>query len=268
MIKNSRISLLAIAMVAIGVLVLPQTVSLFAGQHYWYNISSTENDVPCGKCHADVKEELGMSNFHINFSGGTDGVADQKDCEACHRCNDSITYAEDSGTVTPGKQAHAASIVACMLCHQSGASSKLSEPSYAGYYAGGFNVTDMGVDPSYNYSNGTYHGHLAAHNAFVAKAINNKTLMDSNEACVACHTFTPVKLNWSHARTLEFRVGLSDADITTEQGPHNWTITEWTTNGTAYANVYGDTWGTNASTDYNSSVWPGEVPGVNYTYSD
>lgn len=266
MVKNSRIALVAITILAIGVLILPQTVSLFAGQHYWYNISSSENDIPCGKCHADVKEELGMSNFHVSFGSGTGGEADQKDCEACHRGNSSITYAS-SGTGTthePGKQAHAASIVACMMCHQNNSD---SATSYAGYYAGGFNVTDMDVSSGYNYSNGTYHGHLEAHNAFVAKAINNQTLKDSNEACIACHTFTPVKINWSHARTLEFKVDLSTADITTDHGPHNWTITEWSTNQTAYATVYGDTWGTNASTSYNSSTWPGEVPGVNYTYS-
>ncbi len=267
MIENSKIALLAVSMIAVGVLVLPQTVSLFAGQHYWYNISSSENDIPCEKCHADVKEELDMSNFHKNFSDSGQGSADRKDCEACHRINGSITYASDSGTVKPGEQAHAASIVSCMLCHQHNASQAMDDGSYAGYYAGGFNVTDMGVSSGFNYSNGTHSGHLAAHNAFVAKAINNETLKDSNEACIACHTFMPVKINFSHRRSLEFKVDL-EADVTTDHGPHNWNITEWSTNGTAYATVYGDTYGTNGSTSYNSSVWPGTVPGVNYTYND
>ena len=265
--SNRRAAVILIALLALGVLVLPNTVSLFAGQHYWYNLSADGNQVPCQKCHADVFEELNNSVFHTHW--GTSGVGDQYDCEACHRSNSSITYAQVSGSYTgyiPGQQAHAASVVACMLCHQNSSASAtpgVSDAAYAGYYAGGFNITDMGKTSPYDYSNSTYNGHFEAHNAFVAKAIDDTTLQDSNEACIACHTFVAVKINWTHARSLEFDAGLG-SPVTTDYGPHNWTVTNWQTNGTASATVYGDVWGTNASTIY-SNAWPGDVPGVNYT---
>jgi hypothetical protein len=269
--KAGYIPLLTITLVSVGMLILPNTVSLFAGQHYWYNISDDNNQVPCQKCHADVFEELNNSAFHMHW--GTSDEADQYDCEACHRSNSSITYAQVSGgtyaSYTPGKEAHAASVVACMLCHQNNSASAtpgVSQASYAGYYAGGFNITDMSKTSPYDYSNETYHGHYEAHNAFVAKALDDTTLQDSNEACIACHTFVAVKITWTHTRSLEFDVGLG-SPITTDYGPHNWTVTSWSTNGTANATVFGDVWGTNASTSYDSGVWPGEVPGVSYTYS-
>ena len=266
--KGGKLGLIVFIMVTGFAIALPNTVTLFAGQHYWYNLSTSNNDVPCQKCHADILEELEQSNFHVDW--GTANTADQRDCEACHRSNNSITYASEDGTTyTPGKQAHAASVVACMLCHQNSSATAtpgVSSASYAGYYAGGFNITDMGRTSPYAYSNETHHGHYEAHNAFVAKAIDDSTLQDSNEACVACHTFVAVKINWTHARSLEFDVGLG-SPITTDYGPHNWTVTSWTYNGTANATVWGDTYGTNASTSYDSGVWLGEVPGVSYTYS-
>ena len=56
--NTARILIIAIMLAATGIVILPQTVSLFAGQHYWYNLSGYGNDVPCEKCHADVAEEM------------------------------------------------------------------------------------------------------------------------------------------------------------------------------------------------------------------
>ncbi len=181
--------LITIIVFALGVIVLPNTVSLFAGEHYWYNLSGTGNNVPCVKCHADVYEELKLS-AHRNLR-----------CEDCHRANKSITYASVSGSytnVTPGKEAHAASCVACMLCHQINASQASRVP---GPYAGGFNVTLFGVTSPYNYSNSTYNGICEAHNSLVAHAIakanNSSLLLDSTEACLSCHADIEVKMNFN-----------------------------------------------------------------------
>ncbi len=50
---------------AVGVVILPSTVSLFAGEHNWYDIDPSGNQIPCVKCHADVLEELSNSPYHI-----------------------------------------------------------------------------------------------------------------------------------------------------------------------------------------------------------
>jgi len=179
----AKIILLLTVIAAISTLVMPETVSLFAGQHWWYNISGTGNQVPCQKCHADVYEELKYS-YHRNLG-----------C-ACHRANLSITYAEVQGSITnytPGKQAHAASTVACMLCHQMNSSLNSSTP---GPFAGTFNITVFGAKSNFRYSNATYNGLCAAHSAFVANAIENNTLRDSTEACIACHMKVNITINF------------------------------------------------------------------------
>ncbi len=249
--------LLAVIVAATGLVILPNTVSLFAGQHWWYNLSYNRT-VPCQKCHADVFEELDLSNFHIHWGDRT--KADPEDCAACHRSNLSITYANVTGAYTevvPGKQAHAASVVACMLCHQINASKATWAP---GFYAGGFNISGFGVSSPYNYSNATYNGKWAAHNAFIARAIENNTFPDSTEACIACHTHVAVKITWEHKRSLEFNVTINNP-VTLSNGVHNWTVTNWKVNGTAVATVWGNTTGYGA-TNLSNITWPGNVNNI------
>jgi len=58
---NAKFTLAIIALIGIGVFALPSTMSLFAGQHSFYNIDATGNQVPCKKCHGDVQAELGAN---------------------------------------------------------------------------------------------------------------------------------------------------------------------------------------------------------------
>ncbi len=271
----AKFLLITIILAATGLVVLPNTVSLFAGQHYWYNLSGTGNDVPCEKCHADIAEEM---DAHLGPHTGETGYG-RMECAHCHRIYykwGNYTFASVSGSYTsytPGVQAHAAATVRCMDCHKltytydSGiVKGHWSYPEYSAcekchgsFYevpaAGGFGLTSDPEDT----------GKYAAHLAFVREAANNSTLRGENEACIACHTAVPVKINWTHARSIEFNITLGD-NIITPYGPHNWTITNWTPNGTAWAIVYGNTTGAGA-TNLANITWPGEVPGVNYNYS-
>src|SRR5659263_323462 len=83
---NAKFSLAIIALVGIGVFALPSTMSLFAGQHSFYNIDATGNQIPCTKCHGDVKSEL-SSNANTNPALGpiTAGPHAAFKCEYCHR---------------------------------------------------------------------------------------------------------------------------------------------------------------------------------------
>ena len=61
-------------------------MSLFAGQHVWYDLSGGINDVPCEKCHADVAEEMqsDANGAHRNLT-----------CAMCHRtCFNNYGYAK------------------------------------------------------------------------------------------------------------------------------------------------------------------------------
>jgi len=110
---NSKgIALLTVAIIAIGIFALPSTVSLFSGQHTWYDLSGKPNDVPCEKCHAEIEDEM---------QSGDNGAHEDLTCAMCHRTPfTTYTYGsgEDNGTTfKPGKEAHAASTVECMHCH-------------------------------------------------------------------------------------------------------------------------------------------------------
>lgn len=311
--RPAKIFSIFLAFIAIGFLVIPSTITLFAGQHYWYPLNDTGNDVPCEKCHADIADE--MSQIHGPHTDET-GYG-RFECEYCHRTfpiNDqnstftNYTYASGDNGFKAGGEAHAASTVACMYCHSGGSKGAygdyrgydainvsahtgvtkncigchnpttlkttthdnpstfsnsdcwkchLSKGSNEIYYvppAGGFGLT------AYPYENGS----ISAHKSFVMGSIDNDLLQGANEACIACHTAIPVKINFSHKRSIEFDIGFAEdytdaENLTTESGMHNWTITNWAANGTAYATVWGNTTG-NASTTYNASVWPGKNP--------
>lgn len=199
------------------------------------------------------------------------------------------TYASVSDTYssyTPGKEAHAATTIPCMYCHSGNDTGEMTcsgchdtdvtqmidrhggrfSPGYYrnseclkchgkdnaghGYHippAGGFNLT----------ANATDTGSFAAHRKFVERAIANNLMQDANEACIACHTGVAVKINWTHSRSIEFDIGLQNP-ITTDCGPHNWSVTDWQTNGTAYATTWGNTTG-NSTTMYGNIEWPGNI---------
>ncbi len=251
--KSKGIVLLAVAIVAVGIFALPSTVSLFSGQHTWYDLSPSSNDLPCEKCHGDIAEE--MSAFIGPHTGETGfGL----ECGGCHRVPpiehqdpsfESFTYASGDGSgAVPGVESHAASTIACMYCH-SGDKSGIMHTNAVGfncytchsgvhggrytnredcirchgnaatghvYYvppAGGFNLT----------TNSTDTGEKAAHRKFVLDAMN-ETLMDgANEACLACHTRIGVNITWRKNEYLEFNA--------TENGAGNWTIPSFAAGG-------------------------------------
>lgn len=79
---NKKIAIALIALVGIGLYALPQTMALFAGQHSFYNIDPTGNQIPCEKCHGDVKAEL---DSNVNVATGTKAPHASMKCEFCHR---------------------------------------------------------------------------------------------------------------------------------------------------------------------------------------
>jgi hypothetical protein len=285
---RAKLILLTIVILAISGIALPQTVTLFAGQHYWYSLTESEaSDVPCEKCHADIAEEM---ELHFGPHTGEAAAGHRMDCKLCHRTykvsGSEFIYGRvqtSYTSYTPGREVHAATVPACMDCHKYVSSTDYNAgmsvahwdyPEYkysTGFagptgqacdlchgipnfhavpYAGGFGLTNGTGDT----------GSLAAHREFVLESINDTTLKGENEACVGCHTYVAVKINFSHARSLEFNIGLG-SPITTDYGPHNWSVTDWQTNGTAYAIIWGNTTG-NASTTYGEIEWPGNIDSI------
>ena len=102
---NKKIAFVLFALVGIGLFALPQTMALFAGQHSFYNIDPTGNQIPCEKCHGDVAAEL-QTNGASTLTGTPGPHANMK-CEFCHRLqigqssgDDAFAVLEYQGTAT------------------------------------------------------------------------------------------------------------------------------------------------------------------------
>ena len=236
-----------VAVFAIGIFALPSTIAMFGGQHNWYDLSPNShgqegwggNDVPCQKCHADIADELGNSGVHGDFT-----------CAMCHRAaftgytyaRGNYTYAAEWQGTIPGKEAHAASTVACMDCHDGAGDKSMnhwSDPEYAGdcsechtwgydptkISAGGFGLTNQSKNPDDT-------GERAAHLAFVLGANQTDDIMEGeNEACIACHTHVAIDINWTHKYKMSLSADNSGGD---------WTVTNFITEGTYNVTTYGN----------------------------
>ncbi len=163
---------------ALGVLVLPSTLSIFSGEHQWYNLS-TPYGAKCLKCHADVYDELTAGAYHDTVDG-TPGFSGTE-CYYCHRANASITYANGSSS-TSGNEAHAASTISCGYCHFN------SSNVYGAPVAGGFGLSNLANDTGVN----STHFELA-----VGTSVGSDVYPGETEACVFCHTTVWVKINFT-----------------------------------------------------------------------
>jgi len=241
-----RMIMLTIALLAISIFVLPVTLSLFSGQHCWYNLSAGGNQVPCEKCHADVAEEM---NALAGPHTGETGFGRLK-CSYCHRLPpvwrrnttfENYTYASGDGTGSqPGVESHAASTIPCMYCH-SGDKSGVKHtgwasgncwgchqapnqnpnyrPAHEGRYTnsedcrrchGNAHTGDVYyIPPAGGFSlttNASDTGSHAAHKTFVMNAISNPDMEDANEACIGCHTKIRVESNFNVTSSLMISV--------------------------------------------------------------
>jgi hypothetical protein len=70
-----------LALAGISIWLIPNTLSLFSGQHSFY-IDPVGSQVPCGKCHGDIELELHTGFIHKNFT-----------CADCHRVQKGVQYA-------------------------------------------------------------------------------------------------------------------------------------------------------------------------------
>lgn len=189
---NLKRMFLVIAVVSAIAVAMTHTVTLFSGQHSWYNLSGKGSDVPCLKCHADIGAEMNTTGAHVSV-----------ECDGCHRTDESVGYASDiEGNIEPGQGGHSASTEECMICHTRTAPTNFThyylgdECSDCHYYsgplpfiapaAGGFDLTGDTGDT----------GEKAAHLIFVQESLEDPLMEGANEACVQCHTEVSVNVSY------------------------------------------------------------------------
>lgn len=220
---TNKMILIGIAIVAVGLIALPQTMALFAGQHNWYTLTGNSSDnygIPCQKCHADVYAELKLSQKDDNT-----GVHNSQTCSTCHMT--ALENMEDgvvSGGDLPGANIHAAGLPYCLDCHSR-------------------NISNINNGPD---ARTILTGSLEAHIPFATQAaLDNQTdgtalLKGANEACVACHTHVAVDINWQKA----YKIGFSAIE-TADTGIHQWSVGNFVAEGTVSVLTYGNRTGGN-----------------------
>lgn len=191
--------LLGVAILAIGLVVFPQTIAMFAGQHNFYDtVLTTGNDIPCNKCHADIAAELNqpgsVNGYHraLSADGG---------CGACH-ITGPIEY--ENLQQGEGGQFHASASPACLDCHS------------------GQGAPYLGAD-----AREILTGSEEVHKPFANQSIDSKFLKGANEACISCHTHIGVNITWRKATTIEFNA----TEITLPNGNHSWIVSNFTATG-------------------------------------
>lgn len=232
---KNRLILIGICIAAVGLIALPQTLALFAGQHDFYEVSRDPDNlgVPCAKCHGDVKSELSGSQVHSSVR-----------CEDCHVL--ALTY--KGAKVGGNKDIHAAATPACLDCHDGSITA-----------AQWHNFTDdepivcanchVGTAlPTFANATSILYGANESHKRFAVDSSNATLLKGANEACVGCHTHVAVDINWVKPYKLSFNA------TACEDG---WIVSNFTKEGTATLQTYGNMSGeTTGSTKPVISITP------------
>lgn len=174
---NSKILILSIAVISVGLFAMPSTLSLFAGQHTFINGSS----VDCKKCHQDIYNELttGGSTAHL--------TTQLQACQGCHKTGN-ITQVIFNSTqnmtwfntsIKGNANAHAAVTLECVSCHQGvGIELSGSQEAHTQFYWNSSNTINSSVGG--------------------VNAVNNTviSLRGANTACVGCHTHITTNVTW------------------------------------------------------------------------
>jgi len=206
---------LGIAILAIGLIALPQTLALFAGQHNFYEVSRDPGNlgVPCVKCHGDVNSEISGSQVHSSLK-----------CEDCHVLAPIYRGASLGGN----KDIHAAAAPACLDCHDGSLTSGqwhnfTDDPSVCAN-CHGYTI------PTFGNATSILYGANESHVKFASEASNSLLLKGSNEACIGCHTHVLVNISWTRPTTMNFNVNNTDG---------TWKVDDFSSSGKITANTTG-----------------------------
>ncbi len=237
---KSKIMILGIAVVAIGLVALPQTLALLSGQHNFYDVLSNNvynntgnvnTAIPCAKCHADVYAEFNQPNENGTTNLLNQGHLTLQGCQGCHMTdgpNPNIN-GDPNATGTPNANVtfHAAAAPACISCHSGDAGDESM---------GALNATLI------------FNGKEEVHTAFANGANTSGLLKDANEACIACHTHVAVKISWSKAYMMTFNA--TETVNTSANSSHSWTVDTFNASGIFNVTTQGNqTGGTNSTSN-------------------
>ena len=206
-----NILLLGVAIVAIGLFVIPSTMSMFVGQHSWYSVRTPAQQYElCERCHqAEVGEWSSNTGAHAAYASQYENSG----C-FCHQVNETqllgfginttavanfgFEVFNESGAITDANSTwstewrtqdtpHAALTIGCTDCH--------------------YNATQQLANND------------SAHKQFQDQATDSVGATE-NTACMACHTMVGLNI------TMERNLGglIINANHSVVGGVYNWTV--------------------------------------------
>ncbi len=247
---NTRIVILLIAVIVVGLFAMPTTLSLFSGQHTFKNATEAASDDSCRKCHEDVYEEYHSSANGVHWKRTALTPDAQFECRECHDVtNISAKYISNTNIRA---DAHAATTVSCLACHSAAAGgSFLTNPMHVLAKKTQYGVWDNGdcgqchldaaspgpyPDAFIILVNSTITGSNEAHTEFYyqSKYPENQTdiaLKEANTACIGCHTHSGINITW--VRSVGYNLS---ADLTTGNWNMSFSLNQTTVNTTSAGN--------------------------------
>lgn len=225
--EKRNLILLGVAVIAIGIFIIPSTMSMFVGQHRWYSVrtASAQYDM-CQRCHiAEVGEWQANTGAHNTYKTWVTSASGADPGCFCHQVNNtnlaSFGFNTSRMTNFGFEQFNASGSINSSNSTWSSAWRSSSTPHAA--------VTIACIDCHYNAS-AQLNNTNEAHGAFYNES-KNSTYGTANTACMACHTMVGLNITIT-------RVKSGIIISATHNANYTWTInvttntTEMTTNST------------------------------------
>jgi hypothetical protein len=231
-------TLLAIAIIGMGLFILPSTLSMFGGQHSWYE----PQEIDCSKCHIIEYEEMSSGAYGVHSPHRTADTTFE--CTDCHNVSMNMTYYA-TGQKGDHTSAHAVTTVSCLACHGDLFSNGTTCGTTCHYpLSPGLNVmhelvkknewnhstcikchreyddnvTIMRENVFINDVDDNLSNPLEAHRSFFLGMSGENTtesesgLTGPNEACLGCHTGVGANISWTRPTNITFTADKSSGD--------------------------------------------------------
>ena len=225
--------LLSVAVIAVGLFVLPQTMAMFVGQHTFFSVKTTDDQyVLCEKCHVnEVYEWKANTGAHANYSKKLDGGC------FCHQINETA-LAVYGLTNTTSSGAYGFNFT-----NWRWNSTNDSGEWYNTSADGGNGSWELGWRPGLGKSEGgsphaaviidcvdCHYNEMvqinnpdSAHYAFWNQTKTGRSAnTDNNTVCMACHTHTHLNITWERIEGLTIIANHTDASL---NGSAAWNLT-------------------------------------------
>jgi hypothetical protein len=196
---NKNLILLCIAVAAIGVFIIPSTMSMFVGQHRWYSVTTASSQYDlCERCHiAEVGEWKANTGAHSAYRAR---VTPDPGC-FCHQVNRTkvADFGFNSSLIKDYKfevfnETGLLNTTAESWNWTNGTSWRSQSTPHAA-------ITIECVDCHYNASS-QLNNTEEAHKSFYEQTKNTtNTYGSNNTACMACHTMVGLNITMTRIRS-------------------------------------------------------------------